>query len=72
MSRTNPKENPVAPLLPVKSSMLAALGYDPVSRTLAVRFTGSNYVHSYTDVPPEVVAAIRAAPSIGKAFAASR
>lgn len=58
----------MVPLLPVKSSMLSHVGYDPVSRTLAARFNASNYVHHYQDVPQDVFNAIQAAPSIGKAF----
>ena len=58
-------------LLPVKSSMLAAIGYDPASRTLAARFNNSNYVVHFKDVPPEAasqVTAIGADQSIGRAF----
>ena len=58
----------MAPLLPVQSSMLAAIGYDPATRTLAVRFNNSNFVHHYKDVPAAEVDAVRTAESIGKEF----
>lgn len=59
------------PLLPVQSSMLSHLGYDPASRVLAVRFKNSSFVHHHRDVPPEVAAQLTHLPpteSIGRAF----
>lgn len=58
----------MAPMVPVKSSMLEAVGYDSVSRVLSARFKGSAYVHPTLDVPPETHAELMAAPSIGKAY----
>lgn len=58
-------------LHPVKSSSLAAVGYHPETRTLAVRFAGkSDKVHHYKEVSPEAHAGLMAAESIGKHFAA--
>lgn len=56
-------------LNPVTSSNLEAVGYCPDRRCLKVRFT-SGATYRYLDVPPEVVEAFLAAPSLGKAFAA--
>lgn len=56
-------------LKPVKSSNLAAVGHDPVAQILAVKFTGSDKVHHYKDVPADIVAAMDEAPSIGSFFA---
>ena len=56
-------------LKPVKSSNLAAVGHDPATQILAVKFNGSDIVHHYRDVPAEVAAAMDEAPSIGSFFA---
>lgn len=54
--------------LPVKSSNIAAIGYDSTSKTLEVEFhTGAAY--SYENVPSSVVRAFRKAQSIGGYFA---
>ena len=56
-----------APLTPVSSSSIAAVGYDAESSTLTVRFTnGSTY--EYAGVPAEVHAELLQQPSIGKYF----
>jgi hypothetical protein len=53
--------------LPVKSSNIAAIGYDSASKTLEVEFkTGAAY--SYSDVPPSVARSFRKAQSIGGYF----
>ena len=51
----------------VKSAALKAWGYDPVSRTLAIRFK-SDRVHHYLDVPPEAATAFADHPSKGRAI----
>lgn len=56
-------------LKPVKSSNLQATGYCPTTNILAVKFTGSDKVHHYRDVPPDVVAAMDEATSVGSFFA---
>lgn len=54
--------------LPVKSSNIAAIGYDSTSKTLEVEFkTGLAY--SYSEVPPSIARAFRKAQSIGGYFA---
>jgi hypothetical protein len=50
--------------LPVESSSIAALGYDPTSRTLGVVFQRGATYH-YAGVPEAVYTACRAASSIG-------
>lgn len=61
---------PVTPqfqMIPVRSSNIADLGYDPATRELCVRFAKGGLV-SYADVPQEEYDALRQAPSIGKYF----
>lgn len=48
----------------VKSSNLISVGYDRVSRTLYVKFTG-NVIYAYYDVPESVFSALMAAESHG-------
>ena len=60
-------------LLPVKSSMLAAIGYDPASRTFAARYKSSNYVVHHVNVPAESANPVLEAAridggSVGRAF----
>lgn len=55
-------------LTPCSSAAVKAYGYDPVSRTLALRF-GAGKVHHYKDVPPDVFESFEAAESKGRAFA---
>lgn len=51
----------------VSSSAISAVGHDLETLDLTVRFTrGTEY--TYPGVPAEVVAAMLAAPSVGKAF----
>ena len=64
--------SPVTPdpfnMLPVKSSNISELGYDPVSGELRVKFaTGGLY--SYAGVDQKTYDAFRQAPSIGAYFA---
>lgn len=56
-------------LKPVKSSNLASVGFDPATNILAVKFNGSDQVHHYHEVHPDVVAAMDEAPSVGSFFA---
>lgn len=55
-------------LKPVRSSNISAVGHDPVSSTLAVKFT-SGKVYHYHDVPADVHAGLLEAESIGSHFA---
>lgn len=58
-------------MTPVESSQLAAIGYHPATKTLAVSFArGGGAVYHYPDVEPEVHAAFIAAESVGKYFGA--
>ena len=55
-------------LVPVRSTNIAAVGYDAEARLLVVEFkAGSRY--AYSDVPPEKAARLLAAPSVGHDFA---
>ena len=49
---------------PVKSSFLAAIGYDEASKTLEVELKNGK-IYQYLDFPPEEFAALRAAESLG-------
>lgn len=53
----------------VSSTSIASVGYDPDTETLEVEFTNGG-VYQYDDVSAEQHAALLAAPSIGKYFAA--
>lgn len=55
-------------LTPCESSNLAAHGYDPETKTLAVRFKGGGVWH-YPGVPPEAYSKLCEAPSKGSYFA---
>jgi hypothetical protein len=52
---------------PVESSNVAAVGYDPQTKEMAVRFkSGSTYV--YSGVSPEEHEALLSADSVGRHF----
>jgi hypothetical protein len=52
------------PLLPVDSSMMSHVGYDPATQTLTVLF-GSGKLYEYSGVEPEVYEALMASSSKG-------
>lgn len=55
----------------VASSQIAAIGHDPVTNTLAIRFRhkiGIGSLYHYSGVTPEDFAAFEGAESIGKHF----
>lgn len=54
-------------LNPVKSSQIAAIGYDAGTKELRVKFHNGG-VYSYSAVPAEVHEKLVGAESIGKAF----
>ncbi len=57
------------PLVPVKSTQVGAVGYDPTTKTLAVTFArGAGTVYQYPDITAATHAALLAAESIGKYF----
>lgn len=67
-AKTKAPAKPAAiPMTAVQSSNVAAIGHDPATRTLAVKFTNGNVYH-YAGVPDETVALLRKAPSVGKAL----
>ena len=54
-------------LVPVTSSNLLAVGYDPAARTLYVAFRGTaRSLYAYDDVPPHIAAALMTATSHGE------
>jgi hypothetical protein len=59
------------PLLPVTSSNVGAVGYDPASQTLDVQFKAGGKVYRYAGVPPSVHEAMGKAESIGKFIGAN-
>lgn len=63
----NPR--PAIQLTPVKSSQVAAVGYHPETKTLAVTFQhGVGALYCYPGVSPETHTAFLKAKSIGKFF----
>lgn len=65
MSETPPK---TPTLIPVTSSNLESVGYDPETRLLAVKFKRGGAVYHYEDVDPHHFDAIQQAESAGKYF----
>lgn len=57
-------------LHPVKSSNIAAVGYDSATRELRVKFS-NGAVHSYADVPVATHLALVGADSVGRHFSAN-
>ena len=59
-------------LMPVTSSQIAAVGYDPIARQLVVRFHGCGPRHEaiyfYAGVPAQIAAELIAAESPGAYF----
>lgn len=54
-------------MIPVQSSNLAAIGYDPTARVMHVSFRGGGTYH-HTDVPPEAYRKFMASPSKGRHY----
>lgn len=50
----------------VDSSSIAAVGYDPTTRTLYLRFVGSGNAYLYYDVPPAAFGGLMRAESKGR------
>jgi hypothetical protein len=61
-----------AALIPVTSSQIAAVGYDPIACQLVIRFRGSGRrpeaVYSYSGVPAQIAAGLIVAASPGTYF----
>ena len=53
--------------VPVRSTTLRSVGYDPVSRILEAEFH-TGLIYAYEDVPPELWLSLLATPSKGKFF----
>ncbi|WP_209561072.1 KTSC domain-containing protein [Frigoribacterium sp. PvP032] len=53
--------------VPVVSSHLSAVGYDPTTQTLEVAFKKGG-VYQYLSVPSSVHASLMTAPSVGRYF----
>ena len=53
--------------LPVQSSSMKAVGYDPTAMTLEIEFNDGN-IYQYFDVPETVHAELMNSPSQGKFF----
>ena len=54
-------------MLPVVSSNVKAVGYDPDTQTMRVEFH-SGGIYDHADVPPAQHAAVINAPSVGKHY----
>lgn len=65
---------PIVPLQPVESSQIHAIGHDPETQTLAIRFKTwkgePSSLYHYANVTTEDFAAFRDAESKGKHFGA--
>ena len=59
-------------LMPVTSSQIAAVGYDPIARQLVIRFHGCGSrpeaIYSYAGVPARIAAELIGAESPGTYF----
>jgi hypothetical protein len=51
--------------LPVDSTVVAAVGYDPASRVLELEFRSGGHVYRYFEVPPEEYQSFLGAKSKG-------
>lgn len=56
-------------LTPVKSSNLAAVGYDAAQNVLHVQFKGKETVYEHRGVPKEIYELMMSADSIGSFYA---
>ena len=62
-------ERPQITLNPVESNQVKAVGYDPLTRELAVTFTrGNGAIYHYFEVAPQTFEDFIKAESIGKFF----
>lgn len=56
-----------ADMIPVTSSNIEAIGFDPETKTMSIRFKGGNTYH-YTDVEKDAHQALVGAASVGGHF----
>ena len=61
-----PKPGPAITMNPVKSSNIAATGYDSHSKTLAIQFKGGGKTYHYEGVPHDLADQLGKAESVGK------
>ncbi len=61
---TNITKRPTIKMVPVQSSQIHSVGYEALSRTLAVRFKNGG-LYWYSNVPQEVAAGLHSAESKG-------
>lgn len=57
-------------MVPVSSSTIARIGYDPQTQMLVVEFH-NGMTYQYFDLPPQVHAEMMQSPSLGKYFGAA-
>lgn len=60
------KPAPIIAMAPVKSSNIAATGYDAASKTLAVQFRAGAKTYHYAGVPEAIFTDMGKAESVGK------
>lgn len=68
MSEAADKKVPTIAMTAVESSQLKEHGYDPATRTLAIRFRANNRLYHYSDVPQETYDGLCKAESFGRFF----
>ncbi len=61
----------VKALTPVESSNIEAMGHDPITNVMTVKFKGTGDVYDYQNVNKETYLNIFNAKSVGSAFNAS-
>lgn len=61
-----PKPGPTIHMNPVKSSNIAATGYDAASKTLAIQFKGGGKTYHYEGVPHGLADELSKSESVGK------
>jgi len=59
---------PTVPLVPVQSSAIESVGYDPATQQLYITFTSGSHPYTFCAVPPAVHSALMAAPSKGRFY----
>ncbi|QXX78985.1 KTSC domain-containing protein [Alcaligenes faecalis] len=55
-------------MIPVLSSAIAAVGYDPNTKRMQIRFTSGGITYTYCGVPQSVYDGLMSAPSKGTYF----
>jgi hypothetical protein len=63
-------ENNDFTMIPVVSSQLAEVGYNPETQTMRIRFT-KGQLYEYDNVPEQIYQGLMTAPSIGSFFNAN-